>query len=123
MVSFVKKEDPNPQFTLKLEAKGCHYQIMMNNEQIDEGKTYQVVSKTYDLTKKISEEEQTIQISMMQISREMPLKVTQAYVNLSLEKTVGDSVKIIKTIKLPTFEYDEEENQPQSIGGSISFKP
>lgn len=123
LVSFVKNEKIKPQFMLKIEAKGCHYQLTMNNELIDEGKTYQQLSKTIDLTEKLSEEEeQTLRITMMRISREIPLKVTQAYVYLTLEKSIGDSIEIIRSVKLPTFQYDEEEDQPQSIGGSIQFK-
>lgn len=58
---------------------------------------------------------------MLRISREMPLKTTQAYVNLKLEKISGDSTILIKEVKLPTFPYDDDQVQPHSIGGAIEF--
>lgn len=121
--SFVKNEELPPQYTIKLEAKGCHYQISVNDQVLEESKSYQVVNKSFVLDKQLTEEgEQNIKIAMLRISREMSLKATQAYLHVSLEKKVGDSIQIVKTIRLPTFPYDDDEDQPQSIGGSIYFE-
>lgn len=123
VLSFVKNEELPPQYSLKIEAKGCHYQILINDQTLDEGKSYKLVNKSYELGKKLSEEgEQDIKIAMLRISREMSLKATQAYVKVSLEKKVNDSVEIVKVIQLPTFPYDDDEEQPQSIGGTILFE-
>ncbi|HUH36154.1 MAG TPA: hypothetical protein VL022_10015 [Moheibacter sp.] len=111
------------EYQLHLEAQGCHYQIMVNGEKLEEGKTYQKIERTYQLNKELTDEtEQVIDVNMFQISREMPLKATQAYIHLTLEKKENDSIIFVKKVKLPTFPYDEDEAQPQSIGGSIYFE-
>lgn len=123
VTSFVKNEDLPPQYALKIEAKGCHYQILINDQTLDEGKSYQTISKSYNLGKELKENgEQDIKIAMLRISREMSLKATQAYLKVSLERKKNDSVEVIKVINLPTFPYDEDEEQPQSIGGTIVFE-
>lgn len=110
-------------YTLSVEAKGCHYQININGEKLDEGKTYQKVEKIFVLNKQLTEDdEQVLNINMMRISREMPLNATKAFLNLKLEKTENDSIVYTKEVKLPTFPYDDDDEQPASIGGSIRFE-
>lgn len=122
LMSFRFSTAPSTKYELVLEAKGCHYQISVNGELLDDGKTYQKIDKIIDLNKKISESgEQKIDIKMLRISREMTLKSTNAFLNLRLEKRENDSVILIKEVKLPTFPYNEDEEQPQSIGSSIEF--
>lgn len=113
----------NKNYSLVVEAKGCHYQISLNGKVIEEGKTYSRVEKTINLQKHLNDSiDQKIDVLMSRISREMDLKTTQAYVNLILEKEEGDSSELIKEVKLPTFPYDNDPQQPQSIGGSIEFQ-
>jgi len=110
-------------YELVFEAKGCHYQISVNDKLLTEGKSYQKIVKTLEINESLTDSgEQKIDVKMIRISREMPLKTTQAYVNLKLEKISGDSSILIKEVKLPTFPYDEDEDQPHSIGGSIEFE-
>lgn len=110
-------------YTLVLEAKGCHYQVSLNGKVIEEGKTYSRVEKTIQLQKHLNDSiDQKINVLMSRISREMDLKTTQAYVGLRLDKGLGDSTEMIKEVKLPTFPYDEDPQQPQSIGGTIEFQ-
>lgn len=117
------EEEIETKYTLSIEAKGCHYQINLNGEPLDEGKTYQKIDKTFELNQKLNEEtEQIINVNMNRISREMPLNTTGAFVNLKLEKTENDSVTFTKEINLPTFPYDESEDQPASIAGTIRFE-
>ena len=120
--SFTSKPNLVETYELTLEAKGCHYRIVVNDNMIDEGKTYQKIEKTIQLKEELTDSgEQKIDVSMFRISREIPLKTTQAYLNLKLEKHINDSVVLIKEVKLPTFPYDDDEVQPQSIAGSIEF--
>lgn len=122
ILSFVKNPDLEDKYELSLVAKGCHFQVMVNEKMVMDGKTYQMVTKNLNINKELTDSgEQKIDVKMLRISREMPLKTTQAYVNLKLEKISGDSTILIKEVKLPTFPYDEDEQQPQSIGGSIEF--
>lgn len=122
ILSFVKNPDLEDKYELSLTAKGCHFQVMVNEKMVMDGKTYQMVSKNLNINKELTDSgAQKIDVKMLRISREMPLKTTQAYVNLKLEKISGDSTILIKEVKLPTFAYDEDEKQPQSIGGSIEF--
>lgn len=122
LVSFVKNTDLEDKYELSLVAKGCHFQVMVNEKVIMDGKSYQMVTKNLNINQDLSENsEQKIDVKMTRISREMPLKTTQAYVNLKLERISGDSTILIKEVKLPTFEYDEDESQPHSIAGSIEF--
>lgn len=122
ILSFVKNPDLEDKYELSLTAKGCHFQVMVNEKMVMDGKTYQMVSKNLNINKELTDSgAQKIDVKMLRISREMPLKTTQAYVNLKLEKISGDSTILIKEVKLPTFPYDEDEQQPQSIGGSIEF--
>lgn len=117
------EEEKDVKYTLSLEARGCHYQISLNGETLDEGKTYQKIDKTFELNQKLNEdEEQIINVNMNRISREMPLNTTGAYVHLKLEKTENDSVILSKEINLPTFPYNNDEEQPASIGGTIRFE-
>lgn len=110
-------------YTIQLEAKGCHYQISLNGKVIEEGKTYSMVTKSIKIEKHLTDSaEQRLNVLMSRISREMDLKTTQAYLNLKLEKGEGDSVQMVKEVKLPTFPYDNDEKQPQSIGGTIVFE-
>lgn len=110
-------------FTIVLEAKGCHYQISMNGKVIEEGKTYSRIQKNIKLQKFLNDSiNQKINVLMSRISREMDLKTTQAYLSLRLDKGEGDSTELIKEVKLPTFPYDDDPQQPQSIGGSIEFQ-
>ena len=121
--SFTATPNSAESYELILEAKGCHYRIVVNDNVVDEGKTYQRIEKTILLKKELADSgEQKIDVSMFRISREIPLKTTQAYLNLKLEKHLGDSVVLIKEVKLPTFPYDDDEVQPQSIAGSIQFE-
>lgn len=114
--------DSLAKYELTFEAKGCHYQISVNDKLLIEGKSYQMVTKNININDKLANSgQQKIDIKMIRISREIPLKTTQAFVNLKLEKTSGDSTILIKEVKLPTFPYDDDESQPQSIGGAIEF--
>jgi len=123
IVSFVKNPDLEDKYELSLEAKGCHFQVMVNEKMVMEGKSYQLITKNQNINEELTDSgEQMIDIKMIRISREIPLKATQAYVNLRLEKISGDSVILIKELKLPTFPYDDDENQPHSIGSSIEFE-
>ena len=123
IVSFVKNPDLGDKYELSLEAKGCHFQVMVNEKMVMEGKSYQLITKNQNINEELTDSgEQMIDIKMIRISREIPLKATQAYVNLRLEKISGDSVILIKELKLPTFPYDDDENQPHSIGSSIEFE-
>lgn len=122
MVSFVKNTALEDKYELSLVAKGCHFQVMINEKVIMDGKSYQMVTKNLNINQELSENgDQKIDVKMTRISREMPLKTTQAYVNLKLEKISGDSTILIKEVKLPTFPYDDDESQPHSIAGSIEF--
>jgi|SRR5690606_5595208 len=122
ILSFVKNPDLEDKYELSLVAKGCHFQVMVNEKMVMDGKSYQMVTKNLNINKELTDSgEQKIDVKMLRISREMPLKTTQAYVNLKLEKIVGDSTVLIKEVKLPTFPYDDDEKQPNSIGGSIEF--
>lgn len=122
ILSFVKNPDLEDKYELSLTAKGCHFQVMVNETMVMDGKSYQMVSKNLNINKELTDSgEQKIDVKMLRISREMPLKTTQAYVNLKLEKISGDSTILIKEVKLPTFPYDDDEVQPHSIGGSIEF--
>jgi len=110
-------------YELILEAKGCHYQISVNDKLLAEGKSYQKVFKTLGIDENLTESsEQKIDVKMIRISREMTLKSTQAFVNLQLKRVMGDSAVLVKEVKLPTFPYDDDEVQPQSIAGSIEFE-
>jgi hypothetical protein len=110
-------------YTIVLEAKGCHYQVSLNGKVIEEGKTYSRIQKNIKLQKHFNDSvNQKLNVLMSRISREMDLKTTQAYVNLKLEKGEGDSVELVKEVKLPTFPYDNDPQQPQSIGGTIEFQ-
>ena len=121
--SFVSDSIFDKNYTLTFEAKGCHYQISLNGKIIEDGKTYSRIHKNIKLEKFLSDSvDQKIDIMMYRISREMNLKTTQAFVNVKLEKGEADSVELIKEVKLPTFPYDNDEQQPQSIGGSIEFQ-
>lgn len=74
-------------YLLHFEAQGCHYQILVNGEKLEEGKTYQKIERNYLLDKELIEDsEQNIEVNMFQISREMSLKTTQASLLLRLEK-------------------------------------
>lgn len=122
ILSFVKNPDLEDKYELSLTAKGCHFQVMVNETMVMDGKSYQMVSKNLNINKELTDSgEQQIDVKMLRISREMPLKTTQAYINLKLEKISGDSTILIKEVKLPTFPYDDDEVQPHSIGGSIEF--
>lgn len=122
ILSFVKNPELEDKYELSLTAKGCHFQVMVNEKMVMDGKSYQMVTKNLNINKELTDSgEQKIDVKMLRISREMPLKTTQAYVNLKLEKIVGDSTVLIKEVKLPTFPYDDDEKQPNSIGGSIEF--
>lgn len=122
MASFTTNEILNKKYNLNVEAKGCHYKISLNGQVIEEGKTYSRVFKNINLEKLLNDSvEQKIDVMIYRISREMTLKSTQAYLNLKLEKGQGDSLELIKEIKLPTFPYDDDAQQPSSIGGSINF--
>lgn len=121
-VSFVKNSDLEAKYELSMEAKGCHFQVMVNEKMVLDGKSYQLVTKNLNINKELSDSgDQKIDVKMIRISREMPLKTTQAYINLKLERISGDSTILIKEVKLPTFPYDDDEVQPHSIGGSIEF--
>lgn len=123
LVSFVKNTDLEDKYELSLVAKGCHFQVMVNEKMVMDGKSYQMVTKNLNINKDLIEtSQQKIDVKMIRISREMPLKSTQAYVNLKLERISGDSTILIKEVKLPTFPYDDDESQPHSIGGSIEFE-
>jgi len=123
ILSFVKNSDLEDKYEISLTAKGCHFQVMVNEKMVMDGKSYQMVSESLNINKELSDSgEQKIDVKMLRISREMPLKATQAYVNLKLEKISGDTTILIKEVKLPTFPYDDDESQPQSIGGSIEFE-
>jgi len=122
ILSFVKNPGLEDKYELSLVAKGCHFQVMVNEKMILDSKSYQMVTKNINLNEELTDSgQQKIDVKMLRISREMPLRTTQAFVNLKLEKKSGDSVTLVKEIKLPTFPYDEDEKQPQSIGGSIEF--
>ncbi|MGB3453812.1 MAG: hypothetical protein WBA59_08290 [Moheibacter sp.] len=121
--SFVSGPEINDVYELKIEAGGCHYQVQVNDQTVLDGKSYQSIEKKIKINDKLTENgEQLINVHMYRISREMPLKTTKGFVNLSLQKTVKDSTILIKEVKLPTFAYDNDEDQPQSISGSIEFK-
>lgn len=123
LVSFVKNVDLEEKYELSLVAKGCHFQVMVNEKMVLDGKSYQMVSKNVNINEHLTESgDQKIDIKMIRVSREMPLKSTQAYVNLKLERISGDSTTLIKEVKLPTFPYDDDESQPHSIGGFIEFE-
>ena len=123
LTSFSEKPFDEAVYKLSLEAKGCHYQIAVNGKLVEEGKSYQRINKTIDLTKELTDSvEQKVDVTMLRISRDLPLKSTQGYVNVKLEKVYEDSTVLIKELKLPTFPYDNDEIQPQSIGGSIGFE-
>jgi hypothetical protein len=110
-------------YTIVFEAKGCHFQISLNGKVIEEGKTYSRINKNIKLEKFLTDSvDQKLNILMSRISREMDLKTTQAYVNLKLERGNGDTLEVIKEVKLPTFPYDNDAQQPQSIGGSVEFQ-
>lgn len=118
-----KVKEINVKYTLSLEARGCHYQISINGEPLDEGKTYKKIDRIYELNHKLKEEsEQTISVNISRISREMPLNITGAFVNLKLEKFLNDSLTLTKEISLPDFPFDESEEQPASISGTIRFE-
>lgn len=109
-------------YKLQIEAKGCHYQVSMNGKMIAEGKSYQTITKSIDLSDELIDSiEQKVDVTMLRVSRDLPLKATKGYVHVKLEKVVKDSSQIIKELNLPTFPYDDDEIQPQSIGGSIRF--
>gem|GEM_PF-793705 len=121
--SFASNPEINDVYELEVEAGGCHYQVQVNDQTVLDGKSYQSIQKKIKINDKLTDKgEQLINIHMYRISREMPLKTTKGFVNLSLQKTVKDSVILIKEIKLPTFAYDDDEDQPKSISGSIEFK-
>lgn len=120
--AFQQSNAPDNKYLLSLEAKGCFYQITINGKIFDESKSYQKINKNFVLDKELTEEgEQLINVNMLRISREMPLNLTKGYVNVKLERKENDSIFLIKELKLPTFPYDEDEKQPQSISGSIYF--
>lgn len=122
ILSFVKNPELEDKYELSLVAKGCHFQVMVNEKMVMDGKSYQMVTKNLNINKELTDSgEQKIDVKMLRISREMPLKTTQAYVNLKLEKISGDSTILIKEVKLPTFPYDDDQVQPHSIGGAIEF--
>lgn len=121
--SFHRSQSEIDSYKLSIEARGCHYQIIVNDEMALEGKSYKDISKKIQINKYLNDgEEQKVNITMLRISREIPLKSTQAFLNVKLEKESGDSLVSVKEVKLPTFPYDNDEAQPQSIGGSIYFK-
>lgn len=123
MASFTGNKPAEEKYEVFLEAKGCHYQISVNDNIVAEGKSYQKVSKIFEINEKLTENgEQKVGVNMIRISREMTLKSTQAYINLQLKKKIGDSAVLIKEIKLPIFPYDDDENQPHSIGEIIEFE-
>lgn len=110
-------------YELKVEAGGCHYLITVNDQMVLDGKSYQSVQKKFKINEQLTKnEEQFVDVHMYRISREIPLKATKAFVNLRLEKTTKDSTILVKELKLPTFAYDDDVDQPQSISGSILFK-
>lgn len=122
ITSFKQTTNSTVSYQLELEAKGCHYQITVNGKVLEESKSYQQVNKKFNLEKELTEEgEQRINVNMLRISRDMPLNLTKGYVILKLEKKENDSISLIKELRLPTFPYDEDEKQPQSISGSIYF--
>lgn len=125
MLFFTVSFTPNPEYDsyeLSMEAGGCRYQITVNGDQVLEGKSYQQVSKTVNIDKYLNGfPEQYIEIKMNRISREMPLKNTRGFVKLRLDKVNKEGSTLIKEINLPTFAYDDDEDQPHSIGGSIHF--
>src|SRR5690606_33396851 len=99
ILSFVKNPELEDKYELSLTAKGCHFQVMVNEKRVMDGKSYQMVSKTLNINKELSDSgEQKIDVKMLRISREMPLKSTQAYVNLKLQKISGDSAILIKEV-------------------------
>lgn len=121
--SFVKSSEPAEIYELELNAGGCHYQISVNNKILIEGKSYQSIQKKIKLDDNLQPEgEQLIDAHLMRISREMPLKISKGFINLKLNKITKDSTILVKELKLPTFPYDEDEQQPESISGSIEFK-
>src|SRR5690606_9867219 len=122
ILSFVKNPGLEDKYELSLVAKGCHFQVMVNEKMILDSKSYQMVTKNINLNEELTDSgQQKIDVKMLRISLEMSLRTTQDFVNQKLEKKSGDSVTLVKEIKLPTFPYDEDEKQPQSIGGSIEF--
>jgi hypothetical protein len=121
--SFVSSIPLSEVYQIELEAGGCHYQVLVNDKKVMEGKSYQNIEKKIKINDQLTDdEEQLIDVHMYRISREIPLKNTKAFVRLKLQKTVGDSVITIKELKLPTFPYDDDQAQPQSISGSVVFK-
>lgn len=121
--AFVKTPKTDDIYELSVQAGGCHYQISMNDKILMDGKSYQVIEKKIRLNGELTDEnEQQIDINMFRISREMSLKATNAFINLKLEKITKDTTVLVKELKLPTFSYDDDEEQPQSISGSIHFK-
>ena len=123
LLSFTGSSELNEVYELKIEAGGCAYQITVNEKTVLEGKSYQDVNKKIKINEQLTEDgEQYIDAYMSRITREIPLRNTKAFIKLKLEKTVKDSVILIKELKLPTFLYDDDESQPQSISGSIQFK-
>lgn len=126
LMLFTTSFAPNPDYDsyeLSLEAGGCRYQITVNEDQILDGKSYQPVNKTVNIDQYLNgHSEQYIDIKMSRISREMPLKNTGAFIKLRLDKVNKEGSTLIKEIKLPTFAYDDDEDQPHSIGGSIHFR-
>lgn len=121
--SFLTRDFSQDQFQIFLEAKGCHYQISVNDQLVDEGKSYQTIKKTLSIDTYLSGSgEQKVQISMKRISREIPLKTTNASIKLGLQENTSDSVHVIKLLNMPTFPYDDDEIQPQSIGEFIYFE-
>lgn len=122
-LSFVSSSDSNEIYELKVEAGGCRYQISVNDKLVLDGKSYQFIEKSIKINDQLTDKDlQFIDIHMFRISREMSLKGSKAFVNIKLQKIINDSTVLLNELKLPTFKYDEDEQQPQSISGSIEFK-
>src|SRR5690554_6016913 len=91
--SFVSSIPLSEVYQIELEAGGCHYQVLVNDKKVMEGKSYQNIEKKIKINDQLTDdEEQLIDVHMYRISREIPLKNTKAFVRLKLQKTVGDSV-------------------------------
>lgn len=122
-VSFIRISEPKEKYEIDFEARGCFYQITVNEETVLEGKSYQMVHEKLDIAKSLADSgTQSIEIKMNRISREIPLKSTGAYMKVILREISEDSTRIIKEVSLPTFPYDDDEDQPYSIAGSIFFE-